>query len=605
LTVAERTLLQHRSGFGRLLSGVEASVPSFLYRRKGFSHPNDRSIFKVLVVGRSIDRWQRVKLIGHAENYVSAVDFEFEEADVESEISLPAGTDGVLNCGCHLPSDWSLPTVRIGFTNSGDGSDAWVDLGTGQGVGQALAALVCHARGSTSFRFSDDGLEVRVTGDAENGLSVLGMAEASRVVRIIVEDGCNRIGGLWAPLFPRITEISLPICSLSRRTFSGVRFSKIGFRWATTPDPERALDLFADVIEAFDDPPFSATFSWGESVRDLMSNCLPGWNIRPGQFRRFDFTACPQCLSDSAFAHSSLEAVELPDSVVELGKWCFDFCRSLESVRLGTGVRSLPFSVFRGCSSLSRFTASRLERIEERAFYGTRSLRAFDFDCLTSDGFIGAKAFGKSGLSSVDLSGSPARQLCDGVFFECKLLRKAVLSQLKIQRIMFCGCSSLERVSLTAPVNRIGTQAFIGCSALRILDLSALTPDAEIETWAFCYSGLLEVTFPAKLRSIADGAFSYCKSLESISLPRELDFLDGRVFGSCTSLKRLQCGDVGKWKNPEEFFYGGKLSRLELTGKNFDSLPAEAIDNWMAAEGSIISTTFSGRRLGRFVIQRP
>jgi hypothetical protein len=357
------------------------------------------------------------------------------------------------------------------------------------------------------------------------------------------------------------------------------------------------------MIEAFDETPFSATFSSGESVMDLMPSWLPGWIIPEGQFRRFDFTACPRCLSDSAFAHSSLEIVELPDAVVELGKWCFAFCRSLESVHLGRDVRSLPFSVFRGCSSLSRFTASRLERIEEKAFYGTQSLRAFDFGCLASDGFIGEKAFRNSRLSSVDLSRNPALQLGDSVFLKCELLRKAVLSQSNIPDFLFCGCRSLECVSLTAPVSLVGSRAFFVCSSLRSLDISALSPDAWIEEGAFASSGLLEVTFPAKLRSIGDSAFSNCKSLESVRLPQELGRLGVGVFWECTSLRRLQCGGVGKWERPEWLLRGVKLSRLELTGKNFDSLPEEAINNWLADDGCIISTAFSGQNLGRFAIQ--
>jgi uncharacterized coiled-coil protein SlyX len=103
LKVTEQTLLQQKSDFGRLLSGVETTVPSFVYHRRGFSHPNDQRVFKVLVIGGSIDRWRRLKLIRQAESFVSAVRFEFEEADVESEISLPAGTDGILNCGCNVP----------------------------------------------------------------------------------------------------------------------------------------------------------------------------------------------------------------------------------------------------------------------------------------------------------------------------------------------------------------------------------------------------------------------------------------------------------------------------------------------------------------------
>jgi hypothetical protein len=96
--------------------------------------------------------------VDYAESLASAVSFEFEEADIEGGISLPAGTDGVLNCGCDHPSGWAVPSIRIGFADSVDGSDVWADLGTGKAIGQALAALVGCARSSTLFRFSDDGL---------------------------------------------------------------------------------------------------------------------------------------------------------------------------------------------------------------------------------------------------------------------------------------------------------------------------------------------------------------------------------------------------------------------------------------------------------------
>jgi hypothetical protein len=193
--------------------------------------------------------------------------------------------------------------------------------------------------------------------------------------------------------------------------------------------------------------------------------------------------------------------------------------------------------------------------------------------------------------------------LSDSLFDGCKLLPKAVLSRSIIRDRLFGGCISLKSVSLTVPVSRIGDRSFFGCWALRNIDLSTPSPHAEIEEMAFAGSGLLEVTFPAKLRSIGDSAFCNCKSLESVRLPRELERLGTGVLGECTSLKQLHYGDVGEWKDPAGFFSGGKLSRLELTVELFAFLPREAINNWMAGDGSIVSSAFSGQRLGRFVIQ--
>jgi hypothetical protein len=47
-----------------------------------------------------------------------------------------------------------------------------------------------------------------------------------------------------------------------------------------------------------------------------------------------------------------------------------------------------------------------------------------------------------------------------------------------------------------------GTPAFKGCLALRSIDLSALSPEAEIVDSVFAWSRLVEVEFPAKLQSL-------------------------------------------------------------------------------------------------------
>jgi hypothetical protein len=58
-------------------------------------------------------------------------------------------------------------------------------------------------------------------------------------------------------------------------------------------------------------------------------------------------------IGEYAFQRSGLKSIEIPSSVVVLGKWCFFQCTSLESVTFERG--------------------SRMERIDESAFYGTRA----------------------------------------------------------------------------------------------------------------------------------------------------------------------------------------------------------------------------------------
>jgi hypothetical protein len=625
-----------KGDIARLSAAVESAVPKLVYPHSGYAHPASPDFFRVAVLARPVDRWRRLKFISLAERFESAVCFEFEEVDIEGDAALPAQTDGVLVCNGDRPAGWSGATVTVCFTDSrapsssaglrqspGAESEVTVDLGTGNGVGVALAALYGRARGSTSFAFSDEGRELHVTEPAPNGLNAFGRSEASRTIRIIVE--CwQLVGGIWGPIFPHATEISLLYdpCLIPRR-FAGLRFSRVEVRGLTSPaDTMKAL---TNNSTAFDNTPWRATFPLGERVESVLSGRAPSSIFQAGgfppaqclewpglrdcgpcaflgaKFRRFDFTAGLKRLGEYAFADSLLETVELPDNVTELGLHCFQDCKRLQIVKLGAGILSIPELAFTGCTSLYQFTGSNLHGIGPSAFGQTYSLGKFNFCCLASGAHIGQFAFGMSGITSVALNHEPV--LGEGAFLGCEQLQKVVINQTNIPGELFKSCRSLERVWLPVGVNCIGKLAFCDCYALRSIDLSTLSPEGRIEDHAFTGSGLVEVTFPTKLESIGDGAFGFCHFLTSVRLPQQLGRLGNDAFKQCLSLRRFSCGDIREWPtNPEYQFIRGQLHRLELTGNDFASLPAKVMTAWLARGACVVSASFAGRRFGSFDI---
>jgi hypothetical protein len=171
---------------------------------------------------------------------------------------------------------------------------------------------------------------------------------------------------------------------------------------------------------------------------------------------------------------------------------------------------------------------------------------------------------------------------------------------------MFHNCTALECVVFPAAVAAIGRGAFAGCSALRSIDLSRLSADAEIGFGAFVECGLVEVTLPAELRGISDLAFADCKSLTAVRLPQKLRSLGGGVFEGCTSLRALALGDVGEHGgDPALLPDGAKLERLELIGRDFESLAEWPIAAWLADGAAVLSVQFAGRRLGGVPITAP
>jgi hypothetical protein len=437
------------------------------------------------------------------------------------------------------------------------------------------------------------------------------------------------VGGIWAPLFPNVSEIEFDCCpSANPRTFAGLRFSRIAVNGVEHSAPFSAEDFVArfNPCLAFDGGPWAAAFRAGDSVAAALAGrrpkaiaqasgfvppeCLDWPQLRDcgsfafafARFRSFDFRPRVARLGSYAFAGSSLESVALPDSVASVGVGCFADCRSLREARLGRGVRGLPRKFFDGCTSL-RFlrAAAELEGIGEGALWSARSLRGFDFACLAPTADIEEDAFRGSGLVTVTLAG--VSRLCRAqAFAECSALREAEVGLAKIPSSFFSDCRALERVTL-GEVAEIRRCAFAGCVLLRSIDLSALDPDAEIGDHAFERSGLVDVALPATLRSIRAEAFAHCQSLTRVRLPRTLGSLGQAVFKGCISLRAIALGDVrGKWKDPAGLLGGVKVDRLELIGADFQAFERLPIADWLAPTAVIVAEEFAGRTVCGFPI---
>jgi hypothetical protein len=192
------------------------------------------------------------------------------------------------------------------------------------------------------------------------------------------------------------------------------------------------------------------------------------------------------------------------------------------------------------------------------------------------------------------------------LFQGCKFLRKVVIPLVDIPASLFEHCTTIECVVFPAAVAAIGSFAFSDCSALRSIDLSRLSADAEIGVGAFEGCGLVEVALPAELRRIDGFAFKNCTSLMAVRLPQKLRSLGHRVFKGCTSLRALALGDVGEHDGDPALLLGGaKLERLELIVCDFESLARWSIAEWLADGAAVLSVQFAGRRLGRVLITAP
>ena len=161
---------------------------------------------------------------------------------------------------------------------------------------------------------------------------------------------------------------------------------------------------------------------------------------------------------------TTLESIDIPDSVRYIRMSVFSGCTSLRNVRLPEHIDRISMYSFEGCTSLTEITIpDAVKKIENRAFQGCTALKEIRMPDSISR--IGAKSF--QGCFSIESFKIPKRvKKIEGESFEdCISLKEIHIpsSVSTISRAAFKGCSSLEKVHIPASVQDININAFLGC----------------------------------------------------------------------------------------------------------------------------------------------
>ncbi len=150
-----------------------------------------------------------------------------------------------------------------------------------------------------------------------------------------------------------------------------------------------------------------------------------------------------KAVGENAFAnHETLTSVTLPESLIKIGRYAFQDCKALTTVKWNDA----------------------LEVIDDFAF---RRTALSELVCPPKLYGIGREAFASSAITKVEMSDSVTK-VRDYAFHACTALTEIRFSPrlTEIGSRLFNGCSELSEVVIPTTVTKIGDYAFGSCANL-------------------------------------------------------------------------------------------------------------------------------------------
>ena len=230
------------------------------------------------------------------------------------------------------------------------------------------------------------------------------------------------------------------------------------------------------------------------------------------------------------FGCSTLTSITIPVGVTSIGRYAFEGCSHLTSVVFeeNSQLRSIGSSAFADCTSLTSITIPEgVTSIGDDAFYncmgiiqkenGVSYVDKWAIDCDDS-------------VTSVTLRNDTVG-IASYAFEDCTSLISITIpsSMTSIVAGMFSGCSKLTSITIPEGVTSIGDYAFYYCTSLASITIPEGVTSIGNDTFRNC-SSLASITLPSRVTNIGSSAFKDCTSLTSITIPEGVTSIGAYAF---------------------------------------------------------------------------
>ena len=238
----------------------------------------------------------------------------------------------------------------------------------------------------------------------------------------------------------------------------------------------------------------------------------------------------------SAFTSNPLKYYVFPKTLKKIGEKAF-YNRSLAgTIALPEGLEEIGTNAFYNNNIISCKLPSTIKILGSYAFSDNKSLLDFTFNSNTTTvpSYILQNCTSLKTVSGLE----NVKTFDEYCFYYCTSLTSlGTTKPTNIQRAAFynCNISSFDFSEVTS----LGPSAFSNCKSLTDINLPKLT---SIDSYAFeSCSALKNVVLSDYISSIASRAFIYCEALETVTLGTSVSYFADYAFYSCPNIKKIYC----------------------------------------------------------------